>query len=156
MKRRFADMMPSHETVSNAYLTFLVNDRTYAVKVPYVLEIAEITSITALPRTAPDILGVTMVHDTVYSVMDLRRKLGSENPTTLCPVVAILLMCKDTKMCVVVDKVSAVVDVDDTGTSAPLGDNPCVTGVVQVKGISVSLLSVERIFDDNSYINRSN
>ena len=135
------------QEMCKAYLTFSVNDRTYAVKTSYILEIVEIKNITALPRTAPYILGVSKIRDTIYSIMDLRLKFGAKNPPGSCPAVAILLTCEGAKMGIVVDKVIAVVNIDVTEPTTSVGDDQHIIGVVQVKGASVALLSAECIFD---------
>lgn len=96
-----------------AYLTFVVDGRTYAIQASHILEIAEITSITALPRTAPYVLGVTTIRNTICSVLDFRRMDSAGNPPPSCHSVAILLTYNDSNVCIVVDRVISVVDIDN-------------------------------------------
>ena len=139
----------SEEEVS-AHLIFLVNNRLYAVRTSYILEIVEIERITALPHTAPYVLGVTKIRDTIYSVMDLRIRFDArtEDRSPTRPAVAIVLTYSGAKMCIVVDKVIAVVDIDVTKASDPAIASHHIGGVAQVNGMKVALLSVECLFKD--------
>lgn len=146
MNRGFG-MVPDHTGIGTAYLIFSAKGRPYAVKASNVLEVAVITSITALPHTDPCILGVTKIHDTIYSVMDFRLKLSEKKSNTTFPVVSIILTYRDAKMCLVVDRVIAVVDIDDRNPMISVGDDRHVCGIVQVRDMNVALLSMNEIFD---------
>ena len=135
------------ETVS-AHLIFLVNNRPYAVKTSYIFEIVEIKRITALPHTAPYILGVTKIRDTVYSVMDLRLRFDTENRSPSSPAVAIVLTYRGAKVCMVVDKVIAVVDIDITKANQSAATSQHIEGIVQVNGMNVALVSIDCLFKD--------
>ncbi len=128
------------------YLMFLVNNRPYAVKTSYIFEIVEIKRVTALPHTAPYVLGVTKIRDTIYSVIDLRVKFDAENRSPTRPAVAIVLTHRGAKVCMVVDNVIAVVEIDITKASNPAVSSHHIGGIVQVNGMSVALLSIDCLF----------
>ena len=140
-------MQKCEEAVSTQ-LIFSVNNCLYAVETPYILEIVEIKHVAALPRTAPYVLGVTKIRDTIYSVMDLRIRFDTktESRSPAEPAVAIVLTYGGTKMCMVVDKVIAVVDIDLTKASNPAATNHHIGGIVQVNGMKVALLSIDCLF----------
>ncbi len=130
------------------YLMFLVNNHPYAVKTSYIFEIVRIERVTALPHTAPYILGVTKIRDTIYSVMDLRIRFDTENRSPTKPAVAIVLTYRGAKVCMVVDDVIAVVDIDITRARNPAVTSHHIGGIVQVNGMNVALLSIECLFKD--------
>ena len=146
-----SDYIPQkcEESVS-AHLIFLVSNCSYAVETSYVLEIVEIKHVTALPRTAPYVLGVTKIRDTIYSVMDLRIRFGteSEGRSPAEPAVAIVLKYNGAKICMVVDKVIVVADIDFTKASNPATASHHIRGVVQVNSMKVALLSIDCLFKD--------
>ena len=138
------------EEAASAHLIFSVNNCLYAVETPYILEIVEIKHVTALPHTAPYVLGVTKVHDTIYSVMDLRIRFDTEleSCSPAEPAVAIVLTHNGAKICMVVDKVMAVADIDLTKARNPAIASHHIRGVVQVNGMKVALLSIDCLFQD--------
>lgn len=136
-----------NDETNPAYLVFSVNAQIYAVKASHVIEITPIGQIAPLPHVAPYILGVAKVHDIIYSVVDLRIRLGAEHHTASRPVVAIILTYKERKICVIVDKAIAVLNIDTRKMDLPAGGNDYVFGIVQAKNMSINLLSISCLYD---------
>lgn len=143
MKRDSSHTVETRGGANSAYVVFSVNGQTYAVEASCVREITGIEHIVALPHTAPFILGVTKIHGVIYSVADLRIKLSAGSHMIPQPTIAILIVSKDQKICMVVDKVVAVIDIDTRKISIPSGAERYVLGVVQVKSTHITLLSVD-------------
>jgi purine-binding chemotaxis protein CheW len=65
-----------HSLGSGQYLTFFVGGEEYAVNILKVKEIVEFDTVTAVPKTAPWIRGVTNLRGNVVPVIDLAVKFG--------------------------------------------------------------------------------
>jgi chemotaxis signal transduction protein len=65
------------------YLSFRLSDELFAVSILFIKEIIKPPVFTAVPRTAPVILGVLSLRGTIVPVVDLRLLIGlDESPQT--------------------------------------------------------------------------
>lgn len=136
------------ETISK-YLTLAVNGCVYAIKIPFVQKIAQISSISPLPHMAPHILGVTQADGKVYTVVDLRILFGEGLETAPLPSAAILLIYQGAQICAVVDNVLSVTDINTETAAHPPAGASWVSGVIHGGAESIHLLSMNCLFCDH-------
>lgn len=105
-------MSETADTLSNQYLTFVLDGDLYALEIASVREVLEYTPITRVPRTPQFMLGVINVRGHAVPVVDLRLKFG-------------LQAAEQT-----VDTCIIIVEVDFDGESSTLG--ALVDGVEEV------------------------
>jgi purine-binding chemotaxis protein CheW len=61
---------------SNSYLTFLIGNDKFAVRVEHVQEVLEVGQITKLPHAPVYILGIINLRGKILPLIDTRQKLG--------------------------------------------------------------------------------
>lgn len=69
--------MPEEEDASSTFLTFDLNEQSFAVQVEYVREILDAEPITKLPNAPHDVMGVIDVRGASVPVYDLYGQLGT-------------------------------------------------------------------------------
>lgn len=72
-----AAFMEEDDEFSSTFLTFDLQDQSFAVKVEYVREILDAEPVTKLPNAPPDVLGVIDVRGASVPVFDLYGRLGT-------------------------------------------------------------------------------
>lgn len=111
----------SHEPLQ--YLTFVIAEEEYAVKVLQVREILQCNAITQVPGTPPWIRGVINLRGGVVPVVDLAIKFAlpatSLTPTTCIVVTEVRLEDEPAVLGVLADAVSLVVDLRDDEIEPP-------------------------------------
>lgn len=105
------------------YLTFFVAGEEYAVNILKVKEIIEYDTVTAVPKTAPWVRGVTNLRGNVVPVVDLAVKFGlpaSQVSKLSCIVITeVLYDGEKLTLGVIADSVSQVVDFAENEIEAP-------------------------------------
>ena len=132
------------------YLTFVLGKEEYGLEILRVKEIIGLMTITKVPRMPEFVRGVINLRGTVIPVVDLRLKFGMPQVTDTEETCIIVVDLGDTLMCVVVDKVSEVLDIEDTeidqtpsfGVSL---DTSFIFGIGKSKNKVVILLDIERV-----------
>lgn len=124
-------------------LLFSVGDCVYGIEVSSVRKVIEPGPITRLSHTTPHILGVTKADGKIYIVMDLRSKFGIKTVKPAAMTAAILLACEDLDLCILVDQVLSVEEIN--GWEEVSGQDECITGTIQMKGENIWLVTAERL-----------
>src|SRR4051812_29350448 len=113
----------NHKTES--FLTFKLEEETFAVPVSKVLEIQEIRQITKVPQTPPYMRGVLNLRGSVLPVIDTRIKFGMSrtiDSIDTCIVVLNIEMDNDTLVIgALVDAVQEVIDISENQIGPPPG-----------------------------------
>lgn len=135
------------ETKANAkYLLLSISGCIYAVKIPFVQKIVQISSISPLPLTPAHILGATKVNGEVCTVMDLRILFGERFGTASLPSAAVLLTYRGAQICAVVDSILSVADFSKETAVCPTAGASWITGVIHSDAMSINLLSMDYLF----------
>ena len=71
-------MSVSEITETALYLTFILEDETFAIDVSQVREVLDLSRITKVPRTPDFVRGVINIRGNVVPVVDFRMKFGME------------------------------------------------------------------------------
>ena len=105
------------------FLTFAIDDETYAVDVTRVREVLELMDITQIPRTPEHMRGVINVRGSVVPVFDLRLKFGlPEKQATVdtCIVVVEIKAAEETIVLgCLVDSVEEVIELGSAQIEPP-------------------------------------
>lgn len=91
------------------YVTFLINNETYAIEVMRVKEIVGVTSITPIPNSENYLKGVINLRGIVVPVLDLRIKFNISGKEYDSSTVILILEMKKYIVGVIVDSVTDVI-----------------------------------------------
>ena len=144
---------PSEPTAAapSQVLTFVIGEATYGVDIPCVQEIRGWSTVTRLPQSPADVLGVLNLRGAIVPILDLRLRFGSSNvqytPVTVIVVVSVMSAKGPREFGMVVDGVSDVIDIcaADVKPAPELGagtNGSCVRGLIAVDGRMVVLLDI--------------
>lgn len=121
-KQTKAEVAATHEN-SEQYLTFNLSGEMYAIPLLGVKEIIEYGGVTPIPIMPPFIRGVINLRGRVVPVVDLASRFGGQpaevTRRTCIVIVEIGEPGESQDMGVVVDSVSAVIDIADTDIEPP-------------------------------------
>lgn len=148
-------------TKINSYLSFNLGDEEFATHVGKVLNILEMTDITAVPRSPEYMKGVINLRGTVLPVIDTRIKFGmtpTVYTTNTCIVVMEVEMEGDTvQVGALVDSVQAVLELDDSQIQPPpsIGSkykSEFIYGMAKSNEKFIMLLNMEKVFSSDEIV----
>jgi len=96
-------------TTADQYVTFLINDETYAIEVLRVKEIVGMTSITTVPNSERYLKGVMNLRGIVVPVIDLRLKFNIPEKEYDSFTVILIIEMQGYLVGIIVDSVSDVI-----------------------------------------------
>ena len=142
-------------TDTEQYLTFKLDEETFAVDVSKVREILEYTPITRVPRTPDFMRGVINVRGSVVPVMDLRVKFKmskTEQSVDTC-IIVLEMACEDGVIVLgaLADSVQEVIELDP-GQIEPtphIGSRirtEFIKGMGKRDGSFIMILDIDKVF----------
>ncbi|MBN1118778.1 MAG: chemotaxis protein CheW [Bacteroidales bacterium] len=150
--------MAAQKNKEGSYLSFKLGDEVFAVHVNEVLNILEMTKITAIPKAPKYLKGVINLRGMVLPVVDARIKFNMDElgyTTNTCIIVMDLEWNEELlHVGFIVDQVLEVLELDSSHIEpAPtLGTSykaEFITGMARVNDDFVMLLNMEKIFSLN-------
>jgi purine-binding chemotaxis protein CheW len=148
--------------VAGKYLTFTLNEESFAIDVLKVREIIRTVNITVVPQMPAHVRGVINLRGRIIPVIDLRLRFGfpeTENTDHTC-IIVVQVKCGDRRqvqMGIVVDDVEEVVNIGESEIeetphfgSGIVVDN--IIGMAKVKGAVKALLNIDRILGTDEAI----
>jgi purine-binding chemotaxis protein CheW len=139
--------------MSTQMVVFTLSTETFAVEVSAVEAIIKLQAITKVPHAPTHVVGVTNLRGNIVPVIDLKKRLSlpiteSTNDTRI--IVAIM---QDSKIGMVVDSVSQVVEIDDaqieqTPQMSTSIDSSYIRGIVKIENLLVIMLDLEKVFSE--------
>lgn len=147
--------METNEELQEQFLTFLLAEEEYAVKVLRVKEILAYQTVTRVPKTAEWIKGVFNLRGSVVPVIDLAAKFGqratSVSKTTCIVIFEVELQDGPMVMGMIVDAVSQVVDLapEEIKPAPAFGaglNTQFLLGVAQIGARLSLLLDLDKVF----------
>lgn len=134
---------------SDSFLSFRVGPEWYGVDVDYITEVLHLVGLTELPGTAPDVLGLLTLRDSVMPVVDLRMRFNLPDAPLRLDTPIVAMRTASGPLAVVVD------DVDDveiiSGVMDYQGDEThYIKGVIRQEEKLVLLLDVEELYAETS------
>lgn len=140
---------------SGSYLSFKLGEESFAVHVNEVLNILEMTKITAIPNAPAYLKGVINLRGMVLPIVDARLKFNMEEieyTTNTCIIVMDLNSDEGIiHVGFIVDQVLEVLELDENQVEPPpsLGTNfktEFISGMAKVEENFVMLLNMSKIF----------
>ena len=144
-------------TETSSFLSFKIGNELFASHVSKVINILELTKITAIPQTPEYMLGVINLRGAVLPVVDGRLKFGieaSEFTSLTCIIVTEIEMDGEyVQIGLLVDSVQEVLELDEAKIQpAPsIGNNfhsEYIKGVINVTDEFIMLLDMDKVFTD--------
>ncbi len=130
------------------WLTFLIDNETYAIEALDTQEVLQQTIVTPVPGAPSDILGVINVRGTIVTVLDARTMLGLPRKEVTSQTRIILIEANNDRQGLLVDGVAEIVsikasEIDSTPSTAEGRDY--VTGTCHQNKKLYILLSVSKL-----------
>ncbi len=142
-------------TETTQYLTFRLDQETFALDIGKVREVLDFTTITQIPRTPEFMRGVINLRGSVVPVVDLRLKFGmsrTESTVNTCIIIAEVTVDDETTILgALADSVQEVTDLEpDHLEPAPrIGtrlDTDFIKGMGRRNDKFIMLLDIDRVF----------
>jgi purine-binding chemotaxis protein CheW len=136
------------------WLTFLLGDEKYAVKVVQVQEVLRYTPIAPVPGATSEVLGIINLRGNVVTVIELRQKFGMP-PKEIDDLTRIMMMdVQGHIMGVLVDTVTEVIDLKDSEIeSAPdvsnSGMSVFIQGISNIDNEIHILVNLDKLLSDH-------
>jgi purine-binding chemotaxis protein CheW len=140
------------------YLTFRLDDETFALDIGKVREVLDFTTVTKVPRTPEFMRGVINLRGSVVPVVDLRLKFGmtrTENSVNTCIIITEVTVDNDTTVLgCLADSVQEVLDLEP-GSIAPapkIGTKlrtEFITGMGKRDDRFIIILDVDKVFSSD-------
>ncbi len=112
-------MSVSGITETALYLSFILEDETFAIDVSSVREVLDLSKITKVPRTPDFMRGVINIRGSVVPVIDMRRKFGMpKTESTVNTRIIVMEIVTDAQTIVlgaVADSVNDVLELEPDG-----------------------------------------
>jgi purine-binding chemotaxis protein CheW len=144
------------ESLSNAYLTFLLNDEKFAVHINSVQEIVELNQFTKVPNTPDYMLGIINLRGKVLPLLDTRLKLGLQPSERTSKNRVLILDIKDveektTQIGAIVDVAKEVVTIDPDKIQKPTDHDVYkrstpIIGIVNYQGDITLIIDINKVF----------
>jgi len=145
--------LTTEDVMQGKYLTFLVGNVGYGIKISYVVEIISVQDITLVPHTHAYVKGIINLRGTVVPVIDMGMRFGGTVVEYTDQTCIIVLSMDEMSVGILVDGVRDVTDIDDDNIQDP----PQTTGnavknhFINAVGVSagdvVQLIDVYKVFE---------
>ncbi len=132
------------------FVTFLIDNETYGIRVGKVKEIIGMTDITRVPNTAYFMEGVINLRGTVVPVVDMRKKFEMEKKEYDANTVIIIVEVADRLIGMIVDSVSDVLNIpintiQTTPNFTVKIETDFINGICQVHDNLIIILDSDKI-----------
>jgi purine-binding chemotaxis protein CheW len=151
---------------SNSYLTFKLGDELFSISVFKVIEVIEYPSVTSVPNSSIDLLGVINLRGNVIPLVDTSRKFSmpiNSNNTATRVIIMELKTEDDQKMLVgaVVDQVLDVIDLskDEIKPLASIYSEyktEYMFGVCEIGQQYYMMIDIDKVFSVDGTVNLKN
>lgn len=145
----------------NSYLSFELNNESFALNVRNVINILEMCKITEIPKSPEYMKGVINLRGMVLPVIDMGIKLGTEKikiSTNTCILVLELNIDKEIiKIGAIVDAVSEVLEIEpkellDPPTIGTKYKSEFITSLIKKDEKFIMVLDINKIFSQNEIV----
>ncbi|MBF0515559.1 MAG: chemotaxis protein CheW [Nitrospirae bacterium] len=145
-------------TETTQYLTFILNDETFAIDISKVREVLEYSTVTKVPQMPSYMDGVINIRGSVVPVVDLSMKFGmrefEKTVNTCVIIVEVMVGRKQTVLGAVVDSVQEVMELDADKIEPPpsIGtslDTTFIKGMGKRDDRFIIILNIDSIFSSS-------
>lgn len=153
--------MENSTIATSSYLSFKLDEESFALHVSKVLEILEVTQITKVPQSPDYMRGVVNLRGNVLPVIDTRAKFGlspTEFTIDTCIVVLNIVSEGETlTLGALVDTVQEVAEIQENEIQAPpkIGSkykSEFINGMVKADDGFTMLLDIDKVFSADELI----
>lgn len=132
-------------------VVFKLLKEEFAIEVTSVESIIKFQSITKIPHAPDFVVGVTNLRGNIVPVINLNKRLELPQTEEDEDTRIIVVILKDSKVGMVVDGVTQVVEIDEseiepTPTVSMSIDSSFIRGIVKIESQLVILLNLEKVF----------
>ena len=136
--------------LKDRYLLFNIDDTKYGVSLEYVLEIINVQTITQVPGVAHYIKGIINLRGKIIPIIDVRLKLGLPEREYDDKPCIIVLNVNEVQVGVIVDRVSEVVNAENSQLSVPseVGEatSRYLSSILELEDKIVLIIDCEKFF----------
>ncbi len=140
---------------SKPWLTFFVDNETYAVGALQTQEVLQQNQVTPVPGAPPHILGVINVRGDIVTVVDTRTVIGCPRAEATKQTRIVLIDVHNETLGLLVDSVVEIVSIKDSEvepTASAVGGHDYVMGVYYHQEKLTILLSVDKLLSKDEVI----
>ncbi|MDX2425164.1 MAG: chemotaxis protein CheW [Cycloclasticus sp.] len=135
------------------WLTFVLGDEKYAVKVVQVQEVLRYTSIAPVPGAPQEVLGIINLRGNVVTVVDARKKFGMPSKMVNDSSRIMMMDVQGHIIGVLVDTVTEVIDLKDNEIeSTPEVSNSAssifILGIANINDVLHILVSLDKLLNE--------
>lgn len=119
----------------DSLVTFVLDDRRYALHMDAVVKVIRIVEISPLPRAPEIVVGVINIHGDVVPIIDARQRFGLPKREILLSDQLIIAYAGQRKVGLIVDEVEGVIEYaeqDIVAAKSILPDSEYVEGVLKL------------------------
>ncbi|NUU96909.1 chemotaxis protein CheW [Marinitoga sp. 1138] len=140
---------------SSQYVTFIVSDELYGIKIDKVKEITKISEITKIPHTPEFIEGIMNLRGEILPIIDLNKRFGNIDHTITESSRIIVIESQNNLIGFIVDKINGVRKIKNSNltkipkVSKETKKNEFVSEVIKDENEIVLVLNLEKILNAN-------
>lgn len=143
--------------VGGKYLTFVLGEEEYGVRIENVREIIAMLPVTRVPRTPEVVLGVINLRGKIVPVFDMHRKLGMPPVPDTRYTCIVVVTVEGMEVGIVVDRVREVMTILETQVepSPTFGADvrtDHLLGIATTNGSARLLLAIDRVLSTSEVI----
>ncbi len=151
-----AELEEIEDSLKNKYLTFDIEDESFAIPIKYVNQIIGIQKISNMPDTPPYVKGVVNLRGKVIPVIDARLRFGLHSIDYNDRTCIIVMIIHDDLYGLIVDKVSEVVIIKEDQVTPPLNQkltkgNKYIAGIGKVGDQVKIIISPNEILSEEVF-----
>lgn len=119
MTESMETMEMEEDTQKGRFLTFLLGQESYGIEIKFVTEIIGIQAITEIPELPEYVKGIINLRGKIIPVMDVRLRFHKEAREYNDRTCVIVVDIRDLSIGLIVDSVSEVLSIPETGIVEP-------------------------------------
>jgi purine-binding chemotaxis protein CheW len=138
---------------TGVYLRCRLGREWYGINTDHVFKVLQMTALTELPHTSPDVLGLLTLADTIIPVIDMRRRLGLPDATLRLETPIVAVNTRRGMVGLVVDDADDIETIDESQIEWSASEaSPYIVGVARCPDrllllMDTSLMGVETQVD---------
>lgn len=134
-------------------LTFNVGDQIYGIEIPYVVEIIEVSPITAVPNVPDYIKGIINVRSKIVPVVNIRTRFGKPEIPFTDRTCVIHVTTGDVSVGLIVDSVADVISATEKHISRTpelngINQDKFIKFIIEMDGSVKLVLDVAKLIED--------
>lgn len=148
------EVVDNEDTLKGKYLTFFIDNVTYAIEIKFVTEIIGIQPITEIPELPSYVKGIINLRGKIVPVMDVRLRFKKEQLVYNDRTCIVVVDVNGISLGLIVDNVSDVIKISDENIVPPPesstgSDNKYIKSIGKVDDKVSLILSCEKLMSED-------